>query len=288
VTIIVCDKAGQEIPGELRGAWLRRIHPKAEVLVIEDTLPDDDSRAWAENTLRILGRAPDAVFTSEDYGPHYAGFLGSEHVMVDRERAHVPISATRIRASPLDHLEYLEPCVRAHYVRRVCVIGAESTGSTTLARALADELRTAWVPEYGRTYSEGRWPSGNPPWRSEEFVHIARVQQSMEDELAGIANRILICDTNAFATCFWHERYMGFWSDEVEEISRGCRYDLYLLTGDEIAFVQDGVRDGESIRHAMQQRFAEELVRRNLPHVVLTGSHEERLKAARDAIARML
>src|SRR5260370_960861 len=151
VTVMVCDKAGQEIPGELRGAWLRRIHPKAEVLVIEDTLPDDDSRAWAENTLRILGRAPDAVFTSEDYGPHYAAFLGSRHVMVDQERAHVPISATRIRAAPLDHLEFLEPCVRAHYVQRVCVIGAESTGSTTLARALAAEDRTAWVPEHGRT-----------------------------------------------------------------------------------------------------------------------------------------
>src|SRR5260221_382272 len=94
----------------------------------------------------------------------------------------------------------------------------------------------------GRPGARASADFGDPPSRSEEFVHIARVQQSLEDELAGIANRILICDTNAFATCFWHERYMGFWSDEVEALSRG-RCDLYLLTGDEIPFVQDGVRD---------------------------------------------
>src|SRR5581483_9617149 len=49
---------------------------------------------------------------------------------------------------------FLEPPVRAYYARRICLIGAESTGKTTLARALAEHYQTVWVPEYGREYSE--------------------------------------------------------------------------------------------------------------------------------------
>ena len=56
--------------------------------------------------------------------------------------------------------------------------------------------------------------------------------------------------------------------------------DLYLLTGDEIPFVQDGLRDGEHIRHDMHQAFAASLASMPTPHALLTGTHDERLSAA--------
>ncbi len=81
-------------------------------------------------------------------------------------------------------------------------------------------LQTAWVEEYGREYSEMKLAQNDPDWRTEEFTAIAEEQTRREDEAARRANRVLICDTNAFATVLWHRRYMGSHSHAVEEIAR--------------------------------------------------------------------
>ena len=172
-------------------------------------------------------------------------------------------------------------------VKRVVIIGSESSGTTTLARALAERYRTTWVPEYGRTYSEGRQYCGRP-WRSDEFTHIAIEQARMEDALALLANDVLICDTDPFATSIWHERYMGTSSDAVGAIVAGRHYDLYIVTDVNITFVADDIRDGESFRHWMQGRFIEELSKKSTPMIVVSGPHEERLAAAVNRIDEML
>jgi HTH-type transcriptional regulator, transcriptional repressor of NAD biosynthesis genes len=50
--VIVCARPTDTIPGDLRGQWLREIHPGAEVMVIDDRYDENDSRVWAENTVR--------------------------------------------------------------------------------------------------------------------------------------------------------------------------------------------------------------------------------------------
>lgn len=164
-------------------------------------------------------------------------------------------------------------------MKRVLIVGAESTGKTTLAMALAEHYQTTWVPEFGRLYTEGRRPSGEL-WRSEEFTFIASEQVRMEDALACLANRVLIADTDAFATAIWHERYLGQPSADVLAIAAGRTYDLYVLTDVDTPFVPDDIRDGESIRQWMHQRFVEELSRIGAPVLFVSGPHEQRLKAA--------
>jgi NadR type nicotinamide-nucleotide adenylyltransferase len=281
LTVIVCDHPTQSISGELRGAWLREIHPDAEVLVVPDTLPDDRSDLWAEFTIELLGQAPDVVFTSEDYGESYARFLGCDNVVVDKQRVSVPCSGTQIRNAPLSHLDFLEPCVRANFVKRICVIGAESTGTTTMAEALAEHFQTAWVPEYGREYWIWKVERGEVDrWTSEEFLAIAVEQARREDEAARTANKVLICDTDPFATSIWHERYLRSRFEPLDRFADSRHYDLYLLTGNDIPFVQDGFRDGEHIRDWMHGRFVEELTRTGRRFVSLCGPHEERLATA--------
>lgn len=292
LVVIVPHLPSQKIPGEMRAAWLREIHPGADVHPVPDELGDDVA-AWARFTVEHLGRAPDVVFSSEAYGPRFAAAFGCRHVMVDQERLAFPVSATAIRAAPLEHLEWLEPCVRAWFVRRVVLVGAESTGKTTLARLLAERYGTEWVPEYGREYWERRVaglpPDGAlPPWSSAEFRHIAAEQQRREDAAARRAGRVLLCDTNAFATGTWHERYLGTRDAEVDAIGRRDRVDLYLLTEPDFPFVQDGWRDGESIRDWMHARFAEQLARGPAPVVRLRGPLDLRLEAAAAAIDALL
>lgn len=165
------------------------------------------------------------------------------------------------------------------FCKKVCIIGAESTGTTTMARALAEYYKTVWVPEFGRLYSEGKL-SLNSGWELKEFIFIANQQNKLEDQFAGIANKILICDTDSFATTLWHERYRGFISKSVDRLSEGRACDLYFLTDVDIPFVQDGTRDGEHIRHSMHQRFIDELTRRHKKFIILSGSHAERLNKA--------
>lgn len=280
VVVIICAKPADPIPGELRGRWIEALHPTCEVMVIDDRYDEYDSRVWAENTIRWLGRAPDAVFTSEDYGDIYAPLMGAAHVMVDKARVRMHVSGTAIRNDPYANWDFLEPPVRGWYAKRVCVLGAESTGTTTLAQALAERFETEWVEEYGREYSEVKWAAGDFDWRTDEFVAIATEQARREDAAAGRSKRVLICDTNAFATVLWHRRYMGQHSAAVAEIAARGRCDLYLLTGDEIPFVQDGLRDGEHIRHEMHRWFEEALAAQPVPWRVLRGSHAERLDSA--------
>jgi HTH-type transcriptional regulator, transcriptional repressor of NAD biosynthesis genes len=283
VTVIVCEKPTDTIPGLLRAQWLRETHPQANVMVIDDRYDENDTAVWATNTIQWLGRAPDAVFTSEDYGEPYARAMRCAHVMVDRQRITVPCSATMIRSDPFAHWQYLEPPVRAWFARRICVVGAESTGTTTLAEALARHYETPWVAEYGRQYSVEKQKRGELEWTSDEFVHIANEQNAREDRAARDANRILICDTNAFATRLWHKRYMGH-DDEAVNAATISRCHFYLLTGDEIPFVQDGLRDGEHIRHEMHGWFEKALREQPVPWLLLRGSPADRLKRAVDAI----
>jgi nicotinamide riboside kinase len=119
-----------------------------------------------------------------------------------------------------------------------------------------------------------------PPWTSEEFVHIAAEQQRRENAMARTANKVLIADTNAFATGTWHERYMGHRSNDVDAVSHSDRVDLYLLTEADFPFVQDGWRDGESIRDWMHGRFIEELARVNTPVLRLRGTFDDRMREA--------
>lgn len=298
--VYVVNSENDSVPVHLRVDWIREAFPiyrgdkLKEINVIPDIYKDDDSKAWADHTLDWLervphgrgktGKYPDFVFTSEDYGEKYSEFLNSKHIMVDRERKHVPISATEIKRDPLKFWDFISPCVRSYYAKRVCVVGAESTGTTTIARDLAKHYGTLWVPEYGRLYTEGLYTSHFVQWKTEDFIFIAEQQNKLEDKMARDCNRLLFCDTNSFATSLWHERYMGFKSEEVELIGSERKYDLYLLTDVNIPFVQDGYRDGESIREKMHERFIEELDNRGERWILLTGSPENRLRTAIDSI----
>ena len=288
LTVAVCDKTGQPIPARLRARWLSEAHPDVTVIVVPDRLADDDSAGWAAYTREFLGYVPDVVFSSEAYGDTYARLLGSEHVAVDRAREQIPISATAIRADPLAHLDRLAPAVRAYFVRRVCAIGPESTGKTVLCERLAARFDAPHVAEYGRDYTIAKQSTSNPDvWTPDEFVHIAREQQRREDEAARRSNGLVICDTDAFATEIWLERYLG-----AHEIGgwpvRDRAMDLYLLTDPNVPFVPDAIRDGEHLRVWMFDRFVTELKRRDLPYIVLSGDYEERERTAFAATLALL
>jgi HTH-type transcriptional regulator, transcriptional repressor of NAD biosynthesis genes len=285
LVVIVCSAAWHEIPVKLRVAWIAESFPDVRIVVIDQEergLGEDGTVAWAAATLDALGGAPDLVFTSEDYGPAYARELGAGHVMVDRGRASVPVSGTDIRERPLAHLEFLSPQVRAHYVRRVCVIGAESTGKTTLASDLAGHYGVPFVPEFGRYYTEAMPGATRYRWSTEDFRTIARVQSRFEDDAARWVGPLLICDTNPFVTSIFHEAYLGRRDPELEAEATARPYHLFLLCGDETPFVQDGtgLRHDGVPRTRMQERYLRYLQETGRRYARIEGARSERLARA--------
>jgi len=287
LTVLVCDSPEYAISAETRKKWLQKIHPNAIVRIIPDIHDDDNSEAWAAHTLAFLGYTPDFVFSSEGYGIAYARFMNTRHIMVDRERAHIPISATQVRNDLMAEWPYLHNIVRSDLAIRVVVVGAESTGTTTLAQALGKKFKAPWVPEYGRMYSEA-FLTAKHDWTDDEFKHIATTQQAFENQVATSSHGLVICDTNAFATTIWQQRYMGYTSPDVQAIADKDIVDMYILTGDEIPFVQDGTRDGEHLRHAMHEHFLESLQHQHIPFVVVTGSKRTRLNKSVQEINDLL
>ncbi|HCQ31437.1 TPA: histidine kinase [Candidatus Collierbacteria bacterium] len=292
VTVIVCQTDRYLIPAEIRAGWIRETFPKVEVRILNhDASLDSDStnvsKAWADLTIKFLGFAPEAVFTSELYGEPYAKFMGSHHCLVDLKRNIFPISASKIRSDLDKYWDYLPQATRGYFTRKIVVLGAESTGTTTLAQDLARFYHTVWVPEYGRLYYEGQMYSQySSEWKTDEFVHIATTQNHLENVLLKKANRLLICDTDAFATTLWHERYVGKESKKMEKTVKREKPLLYILTDIDIPFVQDGTRDGEHIRTKMHHRFIEILKENKSNFIIVSGSKEKRLSDAVTKIDR--
>jgi HTH-type transcriptional repressor of NAD biosynthesis genes len=294
VVVLLLANSAEPIPVEVRHRWLEEMLPWAIVCsgVADHPIDYEDPAVydlWAATIREVTGRSSfDLLLTSEPaYGDMTAERIGARHVLVDPDRRAVPVSATMVRADPYACWEYLQPGVRAWYARRVCLTGAESTGTTTTTERLAALYDTAWVPEYGREYSVPKDARGET-WTTDEFVHIARRQQELEDEAARTANRILFCDTDALATAIWHEQYLGSRAPEVEAIARSRTYDLTFLTATDIPWEQDGDRNSDEVRRRMQHRFEAELALRPGPVVELRGPLEARLATAVEAVDRHL
>jgi HTH-type transcriptional repressor of NAD biosynthesis genes len=324
VTVVAMASSVESIPLADRVEWLREVHAAdshVHVVGTMDEHPVDygDPHVWdlhqrlmEEAVCRVTHHPVTAVFTSEPYGDELARRFGAIPVAIDPERALVPCSGTAVRADPISCWEFLAAPVRRFLARRVTVIGAESTGTTTLSLQLADRLRarggvhaaTRWVPEYGREYTveklaleraraalqrRGFAGMDDLVWTSPEFEAIARRQIEMEDAAAAAGGPIVICDTDAFATAIWHERYLETRSAPVEALADAREHPLYLLTHHEgVPFVQDGIRDGYHVRAWMTDRFLEALRATDRRAVVLTGSLEERVEKALAAIDALL
>lgn len=180
---------------------------------------------------------------------------------------------------------------RAHEVRRVCLLGAECTGKTTLTAALAEAYETVWVPEYGYLYQALERDDPHGKWSSDEFVKIARMQRWLEDFQASQARRVLFCDTDIFTTGVWHEALVGSAPpEEVERLAAAGRYDLFVLCNDDVPFRQDpySLRDNGPRRRWMQERYTKRLESGSTPWIRVSGPLDARVRRASQAVDRLL
>lgn len=290
LTVLVCSVAREPIPGRTRFRWVAESHPDCRVIHVAEEVPQAPEEhpqfweIWTELIARYAGGV-DVVFTSEAYGDELARRLGCRHVCVDLARSTYPVSGTVIRQDPLHWWEYLPAIVRPSYVHRVAILGAESTGKTTLAEQLATEFATSWAPEFGRAYCEGRDPRD---LSLDDFDAIARGQIAAEDSAAAAANRIVICDTDVRTTATWSEMILGHRSNWVAQAATERQYSHVLLLAPDVPWINDGTRVLGEQRTRHTRLLEDELERTAQSFTRIDGPYDERFRQAVAVVERIL
>lgn len=269
-----------------RRHWLEQLFPQARCLVLfaAEAPPNDaDDLTQRQFVARIcrerLQTTVDAVFTSEDYGEGFAQELARQfghpvrHISIDPPRLTHPVCGTQLRADIHANRQHLSPVVYADFVERICLLGGESTGKSTLAAALAAQFQTQHVAEYGREL----WEARHGKLTFGDMLHIAETQIAREKAAAPISNRFLFCDTSPLTTLFY-SHHLFHRADPALEALAQRDYTLHLLCAPDFPFHQDGTRQDTAFRAAQDTWYRNELTRRSLPWMEVRGSVQDRLR----------
>ena len=218
-----------------RANWVRKLYPDVDILEAHDgpTVVGESPRIKEMHEEYILnalhGRQIAKFYSSEFYGEHVSQALGAIDRRIDPDRIEVPVSGTTIRENPFAHRQFIDPIVYWDLVQKVVFLGAPSTGKTTIARAMAKKLNTAWMPEYGREYWEKHQESRR--LTINQLVEIAKGHRQREERLIHDADRSFFVDTDATTTMMFSLYYHGRADPELVEWAAQTRdrYDLFLL-----------------------------------------------------------
>lgn len=165
-------------------------------------------------------------------------------------------------------------------VRRIALLGGESSGKTTLARALAETLATTWVPEYGRQ----RWEELRITLSVDELVAVARRQIALEEAALAQASHWLVCDTTPLTTLQYclHDHHLA--PAELQALARRP-YDLSVVCQPDFDFVQDGCRRDDGFRRQQHAWTLERLARQGVEPLIVGGALPDRVAQVKQALA---
>ncbi len=167
---------------------------------------------------------------------------------------------------------------------KVGIIGPESTGKTALAKRLAEEYKTLWVPEYAREYltNLGR------PYVQTDLLEIAQGQINSVKAIRKKAKRILFIDTDIHVIKVWSDYKYGNCDPWIMQKLQMNVCDIYLLTYHDVPYEEDPLRENPDDRDVLFDMYEKLVNNRQLSYMVMKGSLEERVKAAKSYINPLL
>ena len=165
---------------------------------------------------------------------------------------------------------------------RIVLYGPESSGKTTIAKALAKQFQTTWVPEFARKYLQEKWDQKKEVCSLEDLIIIAKGQINQENNIIEDANKFLFCDTNVLITKAWSETHFnGYCAPEIQYWVDTFKYDHYFLTDIDVPWEADDLRDRPNNRKQMLDYFENILKNKKASYTLLKGNLNLRLEKAK-------
>jgi NadR type nicotinamide-nucleotide adenylyltransferase len=160
---------------------------------------------------------------------------------------------------------------------RICLIGPECTGKTSLAARAERELGVTRVREYAREYAEAQ----GRVLTEADVEPIARGEIADLDAATG---DVIVLDTDLLSTVVYARHYYGSCPQWIEEEARRRRADLYLLLDTDVEWTSDSVRDaGGDAREDLFDAFRAALDEFETKWEIVSGDFEERWRRLRSA-----
>ena len=173
-------------------------------------------------------------------------------------------------------------------LRRTGIVGPESSGKTTISRALAAWYGCSWVEEYARAYLSDLYRGAE----ESDLLLIATCQRQKEEAATAAAKRrkdkLLISDTTQLVMHIWGMYQYGRSHSWIRQAFVEEEYNLQLLCSPDFPWVADPLRELPelSARQQVFDMYEEALQQQNRDYVVLRGQHLSRLQQAVSAISK--
>ncbi|NML19957.1 ATP-binding protein [Pseudoflavitalea sp. G-6-1-2] len=177
-------------------------------------------------------------------------------------------------------------------MKKIVIIGPESTGKSTLCEQLSDHFGTPWVPEYAREYLL----KNGTDYTYDNLLTIAQGQRDLEDEYAAALSKSsspagpLIIDTDQYVMKVWCEfvfqRCHQWILDQIVE----HQYDLYLLCNIDLPWVRDELREYPDLesRKQLYHIHKDIMINQSVPWIDISGNYERRRSTAVDAVEKLM
>ena len=284
--VLVCAYKNEPISGQQRFDWVNNYYLHSNKLKVQ-LIEYDDVLLSSSSVSSKEAAQPWAVFlkekfphinlfiSSEPYGQYMAEYWGIDQLCFDAKRELVPVSATAIREQPLQYWSFIPEMVRPYFVKRICIVGSESTGKSVLTERLANYYQTVFVPEMARDIV-----AATDTCTAADLYTIAATHATAIIKTAPHANKLLFVDTDITITRSYAAFLFNTNIDTADWINEANRFDLYLFLETDCPYVQDGTRLEATDREKLNTFHKQEFHKQGILYETITGSWEQRFAAA--------
>lgn len=166
----------------------------------------------------------------------------------------------------------------------IVITGAESTGKSTLAKALSNHFNVPYVSEYAREYIQNM----QREYTFKDVELIAKKQVQQYENAVNDCISVVVMDTWLIITKIWFQVVFNKIPAWIDEALKSKRVDLFLLCDTDLPWIDDDVREnGGNMRLQLQKMYVQEIKRLNGNWEIITGTSEKRVEKAISLVEKM-